>query len=202
MTTRRRDWAVVLARGESSRMGRPKGACRLPGDRTTFLERVCDLHRGADHAVAVVTLPELAPIYADCVPASSVDDWIRHPRGGGTAASCLAAVERLASRATHLWFHPVDLPLVATDTLRRLSEASRATPGRIVVPRHAGVRGHPVVTPLTPWLGLRPDAHDGPMRALIDRCGAAVHYLDLPDPGICRDFDHPDDLTGPGGPAP
>ena len=41
---RRRDWAVVLARGESRRMGRPKGLCSAPDDPRPFLQRVYDLY--------------------------------------------------------------------------------------------------------------------------------------------------------------
>jgi len=178
-------------------MGRPKGSCLVPGGRESFLARICELHRRAAHEVAVVTLPELGPVYEACVPAEMVTDWILHPPGGGTAASCLAAVRRLAERATHLWFHPVDLPLVSDTTLGLLAAVSAAAADEIIVPLHEGLRGHPVVTPLRPWLGLAPDDHPGAMRALIGRCGSPVRFVDVPDAGIRRDFDRPGDLEGP-----
>jgi len=193
----RSDWAVVLARGASSRMGRAKGLCRLPGDQSSFLAHICTLHRRVGHQVAVVTLPELDVLYRDCVPAGAVDAWILHPAGGGTAATCLAAASGLDGRASHLWFHPVDLPLVVEATLRTLADLSRDDPGTILVPRHAGERGHPVVSPLSPWMGLWPADHPGAMKDLIDRCETDLHYADVPDPGIRRDFDYPEDLGGP-----
>ncbi len=197
MTVRRQDWAVVLARGDSSRMGRPKGTCRVPGGRETFLSRICELHRRAAHEVAVVTLPELGPTYEACVHPATVTEWILHPPGGGTAASCLAAVHRLADRATHLWFHPVDLPLVSSATIRHLAAVSAAAADELLIPRHEGLRGHPVVSPLRPWLGMRPDDHPGAMRSLIEQCGSPVRFVDLPDSGIRLDFDRPEDLTDP-----
>jgi len=177
-------------------MGRAKGACRLPGESQTFLARVCALHRRAGHRTAVVTLPDLEPLYQDCLPGEEVDLWIPHPAGGGTAATCLAAASRLEGRASHLWFHPVDLPLVADATLKALARASRAEPGTILVPRHAGLRGHPVVSPLAPWRELSPADHPGAMRDLLDRCGAALRFVEVPDPGVRRDFDTPGDLAG------
>jgi CTP:molybdopterin cytidylyltransferase MocA len=146
--------------------------------------------------VAVVTLPELADLYRDCVAAEAVDDWILHAAGGGTAATCLAAAQRLADRATHLWLHPVDLPLVAGETLAALAARSMAEPGEILVPRQGGVRGHPVLTPLPPWRGLSPADHPGPMRDLLAACAAPLRFVDVPDPGVRLDFDRPEDLAG------
>ncbi|MBC8423154.1 NTP transferase domain-containing protein, partial [bacterium] len=141
--------------------------------------------------------PERAPPPGAAVPAGVVDAWILHPAGGGTAATCLAAVGGLDGRASHLWFHPVDLPLVAEATLRTLADLSRDDPEKILVPRHAGGRGHPVISPLSPWRGLSPADHPGDMKGLIDRCETGFRYADVPDPGIRRDFDDPEDLAGP-----
>ena len=63
MTRERRDWGVILARGDSARMGRPKGLCRLPGDAASFLASICGLYARAGLPVAVVTRPDLGSLY-------------------------------------------------------------------------------------------------------------------------------------------
>ncbi len=194
---RRLDRAVILARGDSARMGRPKGLCRLPDAPECFLSRVVRLYAARNMPVAVVTRPDLLDDYRAAIADLMVADWIGHPRGGGTAATVLAAVAALDGRATHLWLHPVDLPLVSPDSLDRLAALSDSEPESILVPRHAGRRGHPVLTPLAPWRDLDPAGHPGPMRDLLALGPAPLKWVDLPDPGVFRDFDTPGDLSTP-----
>lgn len=191
------DRAVILARGDSARMGGPKGLCRLPGEADPFLVCIARLHAARGVPVAVLTRPDLLEIYRAGAGDAPVADWLVHPRGGGTATTVLAAVAALDGRATHLWLHPVDLPLVASATLERIAALSAAAPGEILVPRYRGLRGHPVLTPLAPWRGLDPVDHPGPMRDLLAGGEAPLRFVDVPDPGICRDFDAPADLAFP-----
>jgi molybdenum cofactor cytidylyltransferase len=194
VTRARCDWGVILARGESVRMGRPKGLCRLPGDTSTFLASICELYGRAGLPVAVVTRPDLASLYRAETCGICVDEWVLLDRGGGTAASCLAAVASLAERATHLWFHPVDLPLVTDETLARLRAVSSEVPGAVLVPWHGAHRGHPVVTPVSPWRDLSSADHPGAMKTLIEDHDVPVRRVPLQDPGIHQDFDRPEDL--------
>ncbi len=199
------DRAVVLARGASRRMGMPKGLCRLPGEPGTFIERIVDLYARMDIPAAVVTLPELRPAYED-LGLDPAPRWIEAGPGGGTAVTVMAAVAELGGVATHLWLHPVDLPLVRPRSLAGLARRSAADPGAVVVPRCEGRRGHPVVIPVGPFASLAGDASPaarGPMRDLIRAAadsgtGAPVLFLDLDDPGLVRDFDTPDALEGAG----
>ena len=197
MSDPRRDWAVILARGDSRRMGRPKGLCRLPDDPVPFLVRVARLHAERGVPVIVVTQPGLEAVYREGAPEALVAEWLLHPRGPGTAATVLAAAAALDERASHLWLHPVDLPLVRPETLDRLAARSRTAPGTVWIPRHGARRGHPVLMPLAPWRGLDPDGHTGPMRDLLADGAAPQGFLDVPDPGICHDFDVPGDLDLP-----
>jgi CTP:molybdopterin cytidylyltransferase MocA len=187
----RRDWAVILARGDSRRMGAPKGLIALPDDPRPLLRRVAELHDDDGRPLCIVTTPALAAAYAGALPRRLRPVWALHPPGGDTAASVLAAVARLGARATHLWLHPVDVPHVDVATCRLLAGASRREPAAVVVPTHDGVRGHPVVLPCAPWRGREPADHDGPMRDLILAAGVPVLLLAVDDPGVARDHDEP-----------
>ncbi len=187
----RRDWAVILARGDSRRMGAPKGCVVLRDDPRPLLRRVAELHDAAGRALCIVTTPALAALYAPLLPRRLRPVWALHPPGGDTAASVLVAAARLAGRATHLWLHPVDVPLVAAATCELLAAASARRPDAVIVPVVGERRGHPVVAPLAAWLDGDPAACDGPMRDLIDAAGIAVIRLPVTDAGVARDFDVP-----------
>ncbi len=202
----RHDVAVVLARGRSRRMGRPKGLCRLPGDDDCFLVRIARLYAGLGLPVAVVTTSALHRRYEPVLGAATPPaTWIERPGGGGTAGSVAAALARLPG-ATHLWLHPVDLPAVAAPTLERLRRLSRRHPRTVLVPVHGGRPGHPVVLP-SALPALR---RDGPARgsmrrwllaaaAVARRDGGpelAIREVPVDDAGVVTDYDDPAALRG------
>ncbi len=206
--TPRVDYAVVLARGSSSRMGRPKGLCRATSGGSTCLEAVAGLYRAAGLPLAVVTTPQLARLYEPLLAGGAPLRWIVREAGQDTAASVAAALTELAACATHLWLHPVDLPDVRAATLMRLAEASRLAPLAVLVPAHQGERGHPVVLPCEPFADLRGTWPAGPMRDLLREraeCGdaRAVVVRDLPvdDPGVAADRDGPQPRRAAAAPA-
>jgi CTP:molybdopterin cytidylyltransferase MocA len=101
---------------------------------------------------------------------------------------------------------PVDHPHLAAPTVRVLSAAMDAALGAYkgskkerqgfayaVVPRHDGRRGHPLV--LSPGLARRiaddDDAND--LSDAVRRNARLVGYLDVPDPGVVRNLNAPDD---------
>ena len=202
----RGDQGVILARGESRRMGRPKGLCPsgLPG--RSCLQAVADLYAAVGWPLAVVTTAPLAELYRPLLAGGPPVLWITRAAGGDTALSVVAALEVLGGTATHLWLHPVDLPQVAPGTLARLAAASRQAPGSVLVPEHAGVPGHPVVLPTAPFLALCGARPDGPMRPLLlaaargeGTARAPLRNVPVADPGVIADRDTPGD---PGTDAP
>jgi CTP:molybdopterin cytidylyltransferase MocA len=201
-TERRCDWAVLMARGDSRRMGQPKGLCRLPGVERTFLEVITGLYRDAGHPVAVVTTDDLAAQYRRCCPELWVDAWLLRTRGGGTAETVMAALADLADRATHLWLHPVDLPGVAADSLAAIRCCSQAHPGAVIVPEFQGIPGHPVVLPTGPFEFLIgwpiPTAQMRPWLLELTAPGpkrvAPLQTISLEDVGVVTDYD--DDPAG------
>jgi len=197
----RRDWAVILARGESRRMGQPKGLCRLPGEMRSFLARIVDLYGELAFPVAVVTTPAAGTVYRAELPLAAVR-WLERPGGRGTAFSVAAALEDLAAEATHLWLHPVDLPRVSAASLAALLARSAAEPEAVLVPEREGRPGHPVVLPVAPFRRLRGVVRDGAMRPWLleltapgpDRL-APLTEVPLSDDGIVADYDAPASLA-------
>ncbi len=194
-------WAVILARGDSRRMGIPKGLCRLRGSDRTFLESLIDLYCGFGLPVAVVTLPGLIATYSDSLAEPGAIRWIGEDRGGGTARTALAAVRALADETPLLWLHPVDVPLVAASTLSVLADRSEHEPGSVVIPVHGGAPGHPVLLPTAPFAAAaaRPRDQRGSMRTLLSESGSApLLRVEVPDSGVITDFAIPADLDRAG----
>lgn len=202
----RRDWAAILARGRSRRMGRPKGLCCRPGDDGPFLDRIARLYGTLGMPVAVVTTPELRARYERVVAPGAVRLWVERVAGGDTAGSAGAALAALAETASHVWLHPVDLPDVRPASLRNLAERSRAQPRALLVACYNGRPGHPVVVPVAPLRQLADPELPGRMRdRLREACAAptAADGLDpvvlcrvaLADPGVVDDYDAPADLA-------
>jgi CTP:molybdopterin cytidylyltransferase MocA len=106
---------------------------------------------------------------------------------------------------THIWAHPVDLPLVVGETIGLLREVSRRKPDRVIRPQFEGVPGHPVILPgkVLEILDGREEWHDGPLRDFLDWAAAHGRFsapwaVEVSDRGVRQDFDRPTDLHRPG----
>lgn len=205
MSDHRRDRAVILARGASRRMGRPKGLVRFPGRRDCFLEMLLEVYSSLGIPVLVVAGPDGNKSYGPIVGGAECAQLLTADAAGDTARSVGLAWRHLDGAATHLWAHPVDVPEVTPATLTMLLDASRREPERVLRPAWDGRPGHPVILPAQalaaldatlPGGGLT--AAEGRMQEILDGLEAAAHpalrTLDVADPKVACDYDAPEDL--------
>jgi molybdenum cofactor cytidylyltransferase len=89
-----------------------------------------------------------------------------------------------------LW--PVDHPTVLPETVRKLVAAFREGGAPIVVPVHAGRRGHPVLfaAQLKDELLRAPDAVGA--RAVVVAHEDGLRTVEVHDPGVVADVDTPE----------
>jgi CTP:molybdopterin cytidylyltransferase MocA len=201
----RREAVVVLCRGESRRLGRPKALARTEADPRPLLRRVAELYaRSLAGSVLVVTTEGLRKECADLVADLPAVRVVAAPAGGDTAWTLGLAwsdLRRLDPPCTHVWVHPVDLPLVGLRTIAQLGAVSADAPTRVVRPTWAGQPGHPVILP-SAVLGLfAPEAlgWPGPWRDLMQAAVADGRLappltIAVADPGVVLDLDGPGDL--------
>ena len=207
----RRDRAVIMARGFSSRMGVPKGLLRFQESGPTFLRTLVDLYLERGIPADVVTMISVADDYGAELPPEGDARIITAGPGGDTALTLLTAwrawrVEGTA--CTHVWAHPVDMPLVRADTLEELRQWSRRQPGRPVRPSWQKEPGHPVLLPvdILDRLQSRPMFHEKPFRLFLEdkepgRSHLVPVMLEVADRGVVQDFDRPEDLEPGSHPA-
>jgi molybdenum cofactor cytidylyltransferase len=174
-------------------MGRPKATLRIGED--TFAGRLLRALGEAGLAPIVV----VAGVHAAETRAALPRDTrllVNPDPSRGQLSSLKIALRELASAEP-----PVDAALVALvdhpavrgETLVRLRDASASR--AIVVPRHRGRRGHPVVfaRALFEELLEAPDALGA--RTVVRRDAARVLELDVDDPGVLVDVDTPAELA-------
>ncbi len=142
----RSDRVVILARGRSLRMGTPKGLLRFADGGQAFLRMITDLYLNEGYPVDVVCTSETAEAYRGELPSGGNVRVVEGGTGGDTARTVLTAWESLVNErisCSHIWAHPVDLPLVKASTVRLLRQTSDDDPSRIIRPQCGGTPGHP-----------------------------------------------------------
>ncbi len=200
----RRDRAVIMARGLSTRMGVPKGLLRLSSDGPAFVRTIADLYLNAGLPVDVVTQQETFEGYRRELPECNDLRLLSAEAGGDTALTLLIAWRSCLAAdipCSHFWAHPVDLPLVTAKAVALLANQSHRDPDRIIRPMLKGTPGHPVILPvdILAALDVQENFHTGPLREFLSTTGGpgmlpGPVLIEVEDHGVIRDFDRPDDF--------
>jgi molybdenum cofactor cytidylyltransferase len=181
---------IILAAGQSRRMGRPKAALRVP-DGASFLERAARALRAAGcRRVLVVVNAELAAaaeldleVVVNALPQSEQIDSVR------------LALQRLDDSTAAVLVLPVDLPLIAPETAVAVAASFREHAAPVVVPCHEGVAGHPILLARAVFAEiLHGECAEG-MRSVLLAHARDTRMVAVNDPGIVIDIDTPDDYV-------
>ena len=167
-TPEKRLAAIVLAAGESTRMGQPKAL--LPWGGVPLVRHQVDLlaaQPAVDQLIVVVgALVDEVQATLDSTPARVVTN----PRfREGRATSLAAGARALKGRPTSVLVVSVDQPL-APELLDPLVTAWQAEPDALLRPTFAGRSGHPLIVPadVAPELEQVTEATQG-LRAVVTR---------------------------------
>lgn len=133
--------AIVLAAGESSRMGKPKPLLQF-GDRT-FLEQIITVLQDAHVDRITVVLGARAEAIARTVDLSETDVVVNNGFRNGQLSSLIAGLESTPPETEAILLCLVDSPFITSDTVNQVVERFRETNAPIVIPTFHGKRGHP-----------------------------------------------------------
>lgn len=185
--------AIVLAAGESSRMGELKQL--LPWNGTTLLAwQVGEARRaGIDDVVVVVGHRE--EVIRDSLSQTGTDTRviINEAYLEGRASSLRRGAETVDDTAEAVVIISVDQPRPAW-VMRRLLERWRQTGARVVLPRFGGRGGHPVLLAgsLLPALRQVTDQKLG-LRAVVDANRDSTEVVQFAESAIEANLNTPED---------
>lgn len=187
---------IILAAGESRRMGFPKAL--LPYRNETFLDTLIGLFATRCDPVIVVLGAGAEQIRAGVTRSATFvvnSDYLR-----GMTTSLQRGLREVPGEAEGVLFTLVDHPAVSSQTI----DALLAAPGPertplLRVPRYGADRGHPIwfSHDLIPEFLAIPEG--GAANEVVHRHRPETQFIDLDDPGIVADIDDPEayrQLTG------
>ncbi|HTF56203.1 MAG TPA: nucleotidyltransferase family protein [Planctomycetota bacterium] len=185
---------IVLAAGESVRMGRPKPLC-LFGNKPA-LDLVLDACRGAKLAPIVVLghAADQVRAKADLRGAKVI---LNPDFAKGQTSSLQAGVKALPKDAEGFLLFPADHPLITADEITPLiaEHKRRRKEKQIFIPSYNLKRGHPVLFDgalRQEILSLPPDA---PARTVVNRHPDRIAYVEMNTSAILLDMDTPEDYA-------
>ncbi|MGH9651240.1 MAG: nucleotidyltransferase family protein [Terriglobales bacterium] len=182
---------LILAAGESSRMGRDKALLTYRG--RTFLETIISLLRDAGIERIAAVLGHHAEEIRKATNLEGVEVALNpeYRRGQISSLQCgLRALESPALEAVILCL--VDHPAVSAVTIQKLVNAFQQARSPVVLPTHQGQRGHPVVISAAVFpelLSLGPEAG---ANSVIRKYSAATRCVEVEDANVLLDVDEPE----------
>ena len=184
--------AVVLSAGESSRMGRPKALLNIEGER--FIERIVGVLKRTRASRIVVVLGHNADEMRRQMAHLPVEIVINPDYRQGQLSSLQAAIRLIEDDAAvdGILVHLVDHPYIDAALVDVMIERFYAGKKPIIVPRHRGRRGHPVIFSRALFGELLTAPLDRGAKAVVEAHAADILEIDTDEEGITLDIDTPE----------
>lgn len=182
-------WAVVLAAGESKRMGKPK--MLLPFGESTILETVIRSLLDANFPNVLVVLGAESTRLSELLCNYPVQTVYNPNYSQGMLSSVQAGFAALPSVAQSVLVVLGDQPTVSAPVLERIMAAAQNSHDSIVLPVYQGRRGHPVLIPAKFRTEITSLSHSIGLRQLLQCHPDAVLEIRVDSPEILQDIDDP-----------
>jgi molybdenum cofactor cytidylyltransferase len=190
--------AAILAAGESKRMGQPKALVPFQG--STFVEHLIAATRharvGSPRVVLGAGAEEIrAQLKIDPAWVVVNADWPK-----GQLSSIHAAIRSLPAGVTEgILVCPVDHPLISAHLVAALIAAFDSSGKLIVLPKHGGRRGHPVIFRAGLYEELLAAPAEVGARQVVWNHAAEVMEVETEEEGVILNLNDPESLRKAGG---
>jgi molybdenum cofactor cytidylyltransferase len=181
--------AVVLAAGQSKRMGKPKQTLLLGG--VPMLQKVLEVYRQTDVDRIVVVLGAGAGAVRRAVHFKEQVVVNRGYRRGMSGSLKLGIAAAPGADAVIVALG--DQPFVSPRTVNKLIDAYRKSGARAVVPVYRGTRGNPVLLDRSLFPEIEKITGDVGGKSVIAGNEASVLEVSVRDKGVASDLDTPRD---------
>lgn len=180
-------WAIILAAGESKRMGSPK--MLLPFGGSTMLENVISNVRASFVNKIMVVLGSDKEQVAALIEGSSVKHCVNDNYKNSMLSSVKCGIRNLPRNLSAVLIFQGDQPLITTQTINKVIKAYQTSGKEIIIPVFEGKRGHPLMVGKKLREEIETMESDQGLRALSARYPEEVFEIETDDPGILKDFD-------------
>jgi len=186
--------AILLAAGESRRMGSPKALLHYQGQ--TFVERICAAFLTAGVDELIIVLGARAEEIGRALPSHPALRSVVNSRySQGQLSSLMVGIGALSPESEAAIVNLVDHPLVSSETITAVLDSFRAAPLPIVIASYQGKRGHPVLFSSQVYGEILAAPLDQGAKVVVRKDPARVREVPLDDPGILADIDTPEDYA-------
>ena len=183
--------AIVLAAGESRRMGTPKPLLRF--GHTTFLDQIVSVLRLSEVDRITVVLGAEAELIQRSIDLSGTDVVINKDYPEGQLSSLIAGLRNAPPQTDAILVCLVDNPFITTAMVNRIVSRFEQTQSPIVVPIFMGRRGHPALFSKVLFAELlHAPAHEG-ARYVLHSNEDRVSEVETPEEAVLIRIDTPDD---------
>lgn len=183
---------IVLAAGDSTRMGRPKAL--LPWLDKRLIDHVLETARAGGCSSAHVVLGRDAAEIRERAKLADANVIVNEHPEQGQISSLKLGMSALDFSTDCCVVWPVDVPLVKPQDVRALIDAyaaMRASLMRIFIPTFEGKRGHPMLVDIgfrQPFIDLPPSQS---ARDVVIANLTQVQEVETDNPGVVVDVDTP-----------
>lgn len=184
--------AILLAAGESTRMGEPKQLLDWQG-RTLVAAQVETLLEARCSPVIVVLGAHATRVREAIAVGADVQVTTNRQWRSGRASSIRAGARAVPSAVDAVAIVSVDQPTRAAVVTRLVDELGLSTDALIAVPRHEGRNGHPPVfrAELLPELQQVTERQEG-LRQIRRRHADRTIFLEMNDPLVTLNLNTPE----------
>ncbi len=184
--------ALILAAGESKRMGHPK--MPLPWGQSTVLGRVIQVFKAAGiGSVLVVTGGDreaVEEIAAECQARTVFNPDFERQEMLSSLQIGLRAMDEEAQAA---FIALGDQPQIQEATVRTIAAEHARTKSPLVVPSYQMRRGHPWLVERSLWPSILELSAPATPRDFLREHSSEIHYVEVDTPSILQDLDTPED---------
>jgi molybdenum cofactor cytidylyltransferase len=199
-TMKRQLEGIILAAGESRRMGYPKPLLKIGG--RTFIEQISETMLAVVPRLVIVIGAHRERVRA-AIPRDARITIAENPDySRGQLSSLKVGLGAVHADSAGAIVHLGDHPTVRVETFRAVVDSYNRTNKPIVIARHDGHRGHPVIFDRALFAEILSAPEKEGARFVVNADASRVAYVDLDDPGINLDLDTPADLARAGLPPP
>jgi len=182
---------VILAAGDSTRMGYPKALLPLQND--CFLTWILKASLNADLGQPTVVLGRAAEDILPHIQEWQINVMINREPERGQLSSIQLALSAMPKESVAAMIWPVDQPLVPVSVIDTLARRFIDSDAMIAYPVYGEKRGHPAIYHrklFQEFMKAPPD--EGPKKIILNH-HADTAVLPTDEPGTVYDFDTPSD---------